>query len=298
MGFSDDDIFVLDISYKVCSGLSFFSAIFIILVYIGYKHLRSVFFALIVCMQLADLLNALSYFLSDSSISCKIQGFGINSGAFSSVIWSSIIANSVYNAYISDEEQMFVFKKTYFLLGFLVPFCFSALPFITNSYGSAAGCCWIAGDFEDMWKGISLYGIVIGAIIYNCRTYKLVILEIRSQVEVLEDSSVLNNNMKKASHKFMMYPMILIICYLPALLKFAFSQFLEENLLISLVSGCLVCLVGVFNTLIYACTPVVLSAVKNTLFCNSEKIEDKSKFTLLIQDESKIFTNLQDISYI
>ena len=299
MGFNTTELYNLDLSFKVCSAVSLISAIFIIIVYIGYKHLRSVFFLLVICMQIGDSFKSASYFLSDESVSCKVQGFLNNFGAVSSIIWSSIIANSIHHAYISNDDQEFIFKNIYLLIGFGGSIAISSLPFITGSYGDVGGYCWIHGELDLLWAPLCLYALVLVSIIYNFWTYEVVIKEIRSQTAVLQEQSVTNDNIKKVSMKFRTYPAILVICYVPSFLKFIFYIFFSENFVASLICGCLESLIGILNTLVYACTPVVMAAVKNTLMCGRKSVSQLEKFTLLLQDESNLYkdsTDLRDLS--
>ena len=98
------------------------------------------------------------------------------------------------------------------------------------------------------------------------------------------------------SRKFKTYPMILVICYGPSIFKMFFNAFIGESIILSLICGCLECLMGIFNTIVYACTPIVISAVANTLLCKRERTENKSQFTLILQDENKGSTFLRDMS--
>ena len=191
-----DDYF-LWLSYLVCSALSFLGAIFIILMYIGHIRLRSVFLSLLVLMQVADLIKSSSYFIwNQNTVSCKIQGFTNNFGGLSSIIWSSIIAYSIFDAHVINANQVFTFRKIYLIIGFGIPFMLSLIPFITNSYGDVGGYCWITND-KFIWRTVCMYGIVILAVIYNFRTYRLVIKEIRLEIEEIQSTSVIDRVIKK-----------------------------------------------------------------------------------------------------
>ena len=296
MGYSNEKLDILDISFKICSLISLFGCIFIILVYIGYKHLRSVFFLIVVCMQIGDIIKSVSYFFLDKGYYCIFQGFLNNVGSLSAVTWSSIISISIYNAYISNEDQHLRFKKKYIFIGYGIPIIISIIPIITKNYDDIGGYCWIGNDYWYILQIFCLYFIIILSVIYNLRNYHLVIQEIRRQIAILPSSSVIEGSLQTMSRKFKTYPMILVICYGPSIFKMFFNAFIGESIILSLICGCLECLMGIFNTIVYACTPIVISAVANTLLCKRERTENKSQFTLILQDENKGSTFLRDMS--
>ena len=140
-----------------------------------------------------------------------------------------------------------------------------------------------------------MYFIVVLVVIYNCINYHLVIKEIKHQIAVVSQTSFVEGNLKKMSLKFKLYPMILIICYGLSIFQLFYNGLVEDNLALAAICGCLESLMGTFNTIIYGCTPIVISTVISTLLCQNDQTDKNSHFTLVIQDESK-GTSLQDLT--
>jgi len=117
---------------SIIGSISMFSTIFILVLFITNKVLRSFTFRLVIYMQISDFLLALSIimiaaenFLDGFSLSfCKVQAFLLTFGSMSTSFWSSIITfvmlvslktSSSLNS-LKSREKFYIFLGYFFPL--------------------------------------------------------------------------------------------------------------------------------------------------------------------------------------
>ncbi|OMJ93094.1 hypothetical protein SteCoe_4040 [Stentor coeruleus] len=253
----------------VCT-LSLIGNCFISIIYFGYKSLRSYILLLVVLMLSGDSLKLIGVFISTEESSCSIAGYLFVTGALSGLFWSAIIAYTVFEAYVI-YDNIFIVRKVYLAIGFGLPFCMSALPFSTKAYNYRNGYCFINESKIDMyiWRSICLYIPALIVTVFNYRKYRKVIEAIEEDMEILPNQSIVKSQ-RKFSRRLLIYPLIIIICYFPSLLCITIEVSTKTPDAILLICSSLECSYGLFYSLLYSCTPKIMSAVKDTIFCKKD----------------------------
>lgn len=273
---------IIHTSLVVVCALSLFGNCFIAIIYFSYKGLRSYVLLLVVLMLSGDSLKLIGVFVSSGESSCNIAGYLFMTGALSGLFWSAIIAYTVFEAYVI-YDNIFIVRKVYLAIGFGLPFCISALPFSTKAYNYSKGYCFINESKVDMyiWRSICLYIPALIVTVFNYRKYKKVIEAIEEDMDILPNQTIVKSQ-RKYSRRLLIYPLIIIICYFPSLLSITIEAGTKIPDVILLICRSLECSYGLFNSLLYSCTPKIISAVKETIFCqkDSEVSENNKNYAM------------------
>lgn len=255
---------------RICNCLSLLSSISIILIYIFYKSLRTFSFQLIVCMSISDIIRAVGFELSpNNDITCKVQGILTNFGGLSSIIWSSIIAYSMYAVIVLENINIRKYRFYFVIAAYLVPMILTLLPLSTNSVGPAEGWCWFKNDeYEYIWRIGSFYALLIIAISFNCFCYYKVIKDVNDDLDMLKESSHEVSTKSSFLKRLNYYPVVLIICYLPVLVKRLYELSTDSSIYwLTLLSAITTSTIGFFNAIVYGFT----EHVKETIFSTCRK---------------------------
>ncbi|OMJ80225.1 hypothetical protein SteCoe_19593 [Stentor coeruleus] len=279
------------------SALSLFSSCFMALIYIGYKSLRSYILSLVLLMLFGNAVKSVGVFISTNNIACGLPGYLYTTGALSGLAWSAIISYTIYEAHVINEN-IFVFRKTYLIIGFVIPLIMGAFPFITDSYNYGEGYCFINSDHPEkwIWRGFCLYMPVIIVTVFNYRKYRKVIEAIEYDIEMLPDKSMIMSSQNKYARKLLLYPFVVFLCYFPSIICLPFEIAFNVPDAVILVCRCLECLFGFFNTLLYAFTPKILDAVKKTIFCQKNQDSGGSNNNCTVDEDWLRGTFLRDYS--
>lgn len=273
----------MHLALVVTSSLSLFGSCFMALIYIGYKSLRSYVLSLVVLMLVGNSIKSIGVFISAHNIACEFAGYLYTAGALSGLTWSAIIAYTIYEAHVINEN-IFVFRKSYLIIGFVIPLILGAFPFITDTYNYNEGYCFINSEHPEkwIWRGFCFYMPIVVVTVFNYRKYKKVIEAIEYDIDILPDRSMIKNSPNKYARKLLLYPFIVFLCYFPSIILMPFEIAFNVPDAVILVSRCLECLFGFFNTLLYAFTPKILEAVKKTIFCqkNSDAGNSNNNYTV------------------
>lgn len=132
--------FILMIFILIAIILSFVLSLYIILIYIFYPKTRNFAFKMVLYLNIADcnfsiaqlLVFANPNFLFDypttnSDVICKIQSLMITWFGLSCIIWTSIIAWTLYSTVILNSTNIEDKEGKYITFGFLIPLIASLL---------------------------------------------------------------------------------------------------------------------------------------------------------------------------
>ena len=113
-------------------------------------------------MSLADILVIISYFLGDPTSGtglCTFQGLLQQFAELSSILWSTIIAWTLYTAVVHRRDTSKMLHK-FVVVGFGVPFLLALFPLTTTSYDNTGAWCWITADdvAGQLWRWLIFYG--------------------------------------------------------------------------------------------------------------------------------------------
>ena len=208
-------------------------------------------------MSVADAIRSIGYILPDGSNSlCIAQAVLTSFGSLSGVMWTSIIAFSIYSVVVLELENISSYEKFMILIGYILPFCIILLPFTTSSYGEAEGWCWVKlDDYAIIWRIVAFYAIIFFAILFNSFLYYKVIQELRLDIGYLRATTHEISEKKTIHNRFGYYPLIIIVCYTPVLIKRIIEACIDETYFpLDLVSALFMSIVGLLNAVTYGVT--------------------------------------------
>jgi len=257
MGYSSSENLIIDLIIIITNSLSLSGNLFIIFIFASCSSVRSYAFKLVVYMSIADSIRSIGYLLPvPTHALCIAQAVLTQYGSLSGVIWTSIIAFSIYAVVVLELENIQSYEKFTIIIGFILPFCIALLPFTTNSYGSAEGWCWIKlDDYEILWRMGAFYIIVLTVILFNAVMYYKVHKELTIDIGYLRGSQHDLSEKTNVHTRFKVYPLIIVACYTLALVK----RILEissgsDYFALSAVSAFFMSVIGVFNAVAYGLT--------------------------------------------
>ena len=136
--YSRDSFMVLKILILIAMFLSLFSALYIIMIYICYSKTRNFAFKMVFYLNIADFLYSISQlfilknpeFLFDVEFSetlCLAQSFMMTWFGLSSILWTSIIAWTLYSTVILNNTNIEEKEIKYIFMGFILPLMASIL---------------------------------------------------------------------------------------------------------------------------------------------------------------------------
>ena len=273
--------------------LSILGCIFIVTVYLSFKQLRIFSFKLILYLTIADFGHSLgninSAFIIPKWINqpfCTMQALLDTYFTLSSVIWSGVVAYTLYSVVVLHKRNVEDNEKYYHIISWGLPAITCILPFITDSYeyyDSSSLWCWIKSDkefYNIIWQGVSLYIPLWSVILFNIFCYFRIIRAINNQIDFLSTDENYKNQLMR---RLKLYPAILVICY--SLTSFyRFIQFIDiidsQDTVLPTVALAISTLVGFLNAVVYGLNPTVKVAIREWLESrkggNYEYIESNS----------------------
>lgn len=273
------------LSLQICNSLSLLGSFSIVFVYLFYKSLRSFSFKLVFFMSLSDMIRAFGFLLPTHPYSlCLAQSLLTSYGSLSGVIWTAIIAFSLYCVVILEMGDMSKYQGFMILIGYVLPFFIILLPLTTKSYGYAGGWCWLKADeFQLIWRIGSFYAIVILVMAFNIWSYYQIITEIRYEISLLAESSHEISNKQMLFSRFSLYPLVLVACYAPLLGKRIY-EIANNNEIFWLTIFCAVTtsIIGLLNAIVYGFTNNVRETVLNS--CKKKRTYSSASESMMDED--------------
>lgn len=246
--------------------------------YIICPDLRGYAFKLILVLASLDVSNSIGFLIPtydshSDSISCYIQAVLLNTSSLAGILWTSIIAYSLYSMFRNEDSKIQDKFNQQLLLVVLICTIAGVIPAATATYGRTSGWCWIkheyrhynAGFFE---RAMMLFVPYCLALIANTFMYSRLLKTFKT----LPEEYFSRSTKKALGNKLVMYPLILFVCYLPYTAK----QVIEETradkaeylYTFTLVSGVMRCMHGFCNSIVYGFTEKVRERLKEFCFHN------------------------------
>ena len=294
---SNEDRTKVYIANATCSCISLLGCTFIVIMYVFFEDLRGYGFKLVLVLSVFDIINCISFLLptydtENYSVICRTQAFVMNFSTLASVLWTTIIAWSLYKLIVHSDTYILK-KMKFFIVGTLIlTIGVSATPLITDDYGKNTGWCWIMHKSDinlEFYEKLFLYSVPVTlAIFINTVLYAIIINNLKNT----SDSNSMTRLMGK---KLRLYPVILIVCYLP----YSVKQIIEYTNLsegdyefsFTLIVGIFRCLHGLLNTLIYGYTAKVRAKIlylKNNICKWKSGLIENPSSTKMINEENQV----------
>ena len=272
MDLSDTERFSIYIANATASAFSLIGCFFIVSMYVTFSELRGYAFKMILVLTILDIFNCVGFLIPtydspNDSASCHVQALLINASSFCGILWTSVIAYSLYS--IISNENPEIHRKFKLQVVLLITMCIitGIIPEITGSYGRTSGWCWIVHEYRqynlDFFERMFLLFVPLClAIIFNSVIYA----KLYTKLKLMPADSISASTQKILKAKLIMYPMILAICYLPYTVK----QGVEESnanksdylYTYTMFSGVMRCIHGILNSVIYGLTKAVKDQIR------------------------------------
>lgn len=264
----------------VGSILSILGCFFIIILYFFLK-LKIFAYKLVLYMAIADLVHSVCLLLPLTEPWCHIQGFLLEFSSLSSIIWTAIMAYSLYESVIKLNSNIEAKEKHYLIVGFIVPLLISCIPEISQAYGYSQGWCWIVeNEYNYIYRIICFYLILAVVFVYNCVVYWIVWKKLYK--EILKDmkDEEINRINKDLVRKLKMYPVAMLVSYAGVASKrlIEMIHFKGEIFWLSLIGGGMMSLIGFFDAIVYGFSSEVKQRIKVCLRRRNYSEEDLSGF--------------------
>lgn len=202
--------------------LSFIGCSYIIFTVLFFKELHTFLFRLLVYLAASNLITSVSIMLpySQSDIMCKIQGFLVSLGSLSSLLWTACIMYAIYKLIVKEEK--FTVKSEIVVNGIIWPITIIAAGIGVPHYttGDEEGWCWY--NRNTLMEVSAFYGPYCVILVFNL----VICVIVKNFLARSSDSRDVLKLKNAAIRKFMFYPLILILCYVPVFIH----RFFEDNL--------------------------------------------------------------------
>ena len=229
-----------------------------------------------------------------SFATCETQALILNFSCLSSVLWTSVIAFTIYRSVVLEKKDGWKYEVYYLLYAFGVPLSVNFLPFITNSFGYAEGWCWITiegGNFiqtflgGNVWRIINYLAPLWLVIFFNFIMYWKTLRKIRSMIDNVTDEDLKKNMLY---NRLKLYPLMLLMCHLPVTVHrvLGFFNIVEESKvwLSSLFASFFLILSGFLNAVVYGLTDRVKQELQKLMYATSS---DSSDISFINSEESE-----------
>lgn len=272
MGLSSEEVDTVVAINIVTSSLSFLGSLFVILVYCGFSEVRSYSFRLILYMSICDLFLSFANLLGpmdSSDAMCTAQAVLISYFGLASIIWSAILALSLYLFVVKQNMQVPDFELKFAVFSFGFPILMTFLPFSTDSYGDQYGQCWIdLGDAAGAaWAVVQFYIPLWFTVLFNSYCFYLAYRELKVLIEGVgnmpeEERQLKLNNVKRLKY----YPLVLVICWFFASINaiYMLANPRDPSLGLIILDQGMGSLQGFLNAVIYGLNPTVKLALTGT----------------------------------
>lgn len=288
--------------------LSMIGSSFIIIAFIFYQTLRNKAFELVFYMTIASFFNNLSYLINyidaDNRIVqdmtlCRAQAFLMIWSEVSQMTWAFLISYSVYDSVVNfdywsaeDHYSTCIQRIKYLSIGFLWPLVVSTIGLACDYLGPSGKWCWINSITNNPFAiayGWFIYAILWSSIISGC---VITFLVIRFLCRTYSGQKYVI--VSRFVTKLITYPLIQIICWLPATLnRLVFELSGSYNLYLQLFALVFVLSQGLAYAFVYGFNPQVRSAVYAT-FCKKRKEKVSSIIDYRTSNGSFISIESQD----
>lgn len=274
MAYTSDEIIVFYSVVGFFSGLSMLGCLFVCLVYLYNQELRVMSFKLVVCLSIAGFGNSLcniysAYILPKfmNQTACTIQAFLVVYFSLCALIWTFIIALTIYIAVIQRKEISPIHEFYFHVVGWFLPLVAAALPLISDSYDTNSEdnlWCWISKDkriINHVWRGLVFYIPLWLCILANFYIYYIIRRNLTHHVSfIATDVEV----MEQLVYRLRLYPVILLTSELGTSF-YRSMQLIDEDMTnnyeLPIVAVTISTLVGLVNSIVYGLNPTVRNCI-------------------------------------
>jgi len=268
MVFTDSELDQLTSINLASSALSFCGSLFIVVCFWRIPDLRTFAYRLVFFLSVSDICYSIGNFLGDpaphygaDSARCQIQAVILSYFELTSLYWSIAIAHVLHLTILRKETvDLAVLTYRYHAIIWTVPLFFTFLPFATNSYGDAAGWCWIADDSasDKAWRFIQFYVQIWLGIVYNAIVFFRV-------YRTLSTSFEQNEQTRRMRERLRYYPAVLVICYFWASINRITQIFIAPVFWLACLHIFFASLSGLLNAMVYGLIPDVRNKIRRQL---------------------------------
>jgi len=132
---------------------------------------------------------------------------------------------------------------------------FTLLPLLTDDFGQSGSWCWIKrSNVSLFWRFFEFYIPLWWAIVYNAYTYYKVIQFLKQEMQENVDDRLIK--------RFMLYPLILVFCWMFATINRINTLFFKESLTLNILHRLFGSLQGILNAIIYGMNQNVRREIK------------------------------------
>ena len=220
---SPQEIVIIQMINTILSCISIFASFFVFLIYGFIKEIRTFALELVIWLCIANSMSNISFFINwnyegDDNSLCKAQGFIQLTFDNSAMIWGSIIGYTAYRTVINYDEVQSIKNKLriyYLIIGYVLPLIPSFIVLYFKGFGKSGAWCWLKIEDKSENKIIFViisYGCMWIFIILNLYFIIKVILTLKSNQKSEEEKILVDKIIKKLR----LYPIIMIICIVPA----------------------------------------------------------------------------------
>jgi len=266
--FTSEETYIIRMLVAV-SFLSLLGSLFIIFTYICFKKIRNYAYKLVTYLSIADVLLSIGNIMSVTTMkntqedsTCHAQAFLINYGGLASILWTSIIAWSIYSATVLSAKNLRQKNWKFFIFGFGFSLLLSIIPFISKQYGRAGLYCWIKNDEivkDNVMRFVQFYVPLWIAIGFNIYAYVKVVRFIKKYISTTLEIRFI--------HRLKYYPIVLVICWTFATVNRIYNIFGKEILALTFLHVTLGGLQGLLNAFIYGTNDQVKQVWKEKICC-------------------------------
>jgi hypothetical protein len=278
--------------------LSMSGCLFVVVVFLCYKKLRSFQFECVTYLTISSLMTAFSYVLffigkdtdgtiiypTDGDIKsmdiCKAQAFLMVWFENSQFFWATLIGYSIYQNVIHFEENKLKTtwqKRTKFIaVGYALPLCLAIIGLIIpGTYGPSGFWCWIDAEGHltlntvfSLFLYFMVWFLILANFILNCYVIRFLNKEMSSPQE--------RDLAKKYIYKLLQYPIIQVVCLIPGSLSRTWQLFFDKPIFwLEVCHLIFVNIAGLCYAVAYGYTPQVKTTLyENLKCCKNNKVGD------------------------
>jgi len=255
----------------IVSTLSLCGSLFIIFTYTCIKRLRNFAFKLVVYLSISDVILTFGNMLisdqfddATSDQVCYLQALLTNYGGLASILWTTVIAYTLYITVVKQKSAP-TYHGRFLLYGFGIPLLMTAIPMLTDQFGSAGGWCWIKADPNNKaaagaMRFLEFYLPLWGAIGFNLYSY----LQVISYIKRFAGG---NNLEIRFVNRLKYYPFVLVVCWTFASINRVYTLFFDEIPILNILHIAFGGLQGFLNAMVYGCTISVRQVYGGYFFC-------------------------------
>lgn len=229
-----------------------------------------------------------------SAAICEAQAVILNFSCLSSVLWTSVIAFTIYRSVVLEKKDGWKYEVYYLLYAFGVPLSLNFLPYLTDSFGEAEGWCWITIEGKNfiktflggnVWRIINYLAPLWLVIFFNFVMYWKSLTKIRTMIDNVTDEDLRKNMLY---NRLKLYPFMLLMCHLPVTILriLGFFDVVSEDKvwLASMLASFFLILSGFLNAVIYGLTDRVKQELQKLMYATSSGSSDSSDISFLSSD--------------